>query len=148
MILANLNAFLTQWVNWIAIVLIIVLLAILQFAKRLPSREGAIDMIGALNSRGGNILVLAGLSIWFFQVGMKFMYYLIEMVSAKKLDDSNSLAMLGIQWITGAAFGGAFGALLKTMTGDNTMSIKALSPAPVESPKTEAAPVAPEQPKP
>ena len=102
------------------VILIFSLIAIAVFIwfKKYPPMEDIASLSNVLNSRGGNILVLIILSILFFQVGMKFMYYLMDLIVQNKLSPDNAMAMLGIQWCTGAAFGGAFGALLKTMTGE------------------------------
>lgn len=97
---------------------VLLVIALFIWYKRYPPMEDLASLSNVVNSRGGNILVLVVLSLLFFQIGMKFMYYLIDLMVNNKLGPDNAMAMLGVQFCTGTAFGAAFGALLKTMTGE------------------------------
>jgi hypothetical protein len=56
----------------------------------------------------------------FFFVGMRLVYWGENMIVEHKLDTDNALILSAFNWITGAAFGGAFGAMIKTMTGEES----------------------------
>jgi hypothetical protein len=47
------------------------------------------------------------------------------------------MVMLGVNFMTGSAFGGAFGSLLKTMTGESSMNTKAPVSATLELKDTQ-----------
>jgi hypothetical protein len=102
------------------------LFALLVFAliwgKRMPSIQGLIDCANILNSKGGNLLLLALMSAGFFWSAVHFAYYLIELMVNKTLTADNAIALSTFNFVTGTAFGGAFGALLKGMSGEAVTS--------------------------
>lgn len=97
-----------------------VLLLILIFTNRIPTLQTFRIAMRALNDRGGNILVLLILTGWFFHASLGLFYYAIEAMKHKELDDKSAVLLMGLQFVTGVAFGGVFGALLKTMTGSDS----------------------------
>lgn len=96
----------------------------LQLANRLPTVQGVKHLISTLNDRGGNILVLFVMSMIFFYEGLRLIYYAVSMIKGGQIDSTNAIILQGLQWITGAAFGGAFGAMLKTMNPANERSMQ------------------------
>lgn len=116
--------------------------------KLFPGEESFSGFATVINSRGGNIVLLAVMSLFFFVHSMRLIYQLIDMAKDGKIDATNAIAMMGIQFVTGSAFGGSFGALLKTMTGesskarssDTTDVTSSITSTVTETPKVEAAP--------
>jgi hypothetical protein len=92
-------------------------LLLLLLSRRLPAMESFERLVHLMDSRGGNIALLALLTWMFFLSGMRLIYRLLDMVSNKMLTPENAIAQVGLVFVTGTAFGGAFGALLKTLTG-------------------------------
>lgn len=84
----------------------------------MPSKDDLHETIDLLNTKGGIIALLWVTSMIFFIVGMRLVYWGENMIVDHKLDTDNALILSAFNWITGAAFGGAFGAMIKTMTGD------------------------------
>ena len=95
---------------------------VLQWYGKLPHLQSIIDLITAANSRGGNILILSVASIYFFSHSIRLFYLLMDYSKDGKIGQDNAFALMGLQFATSTAFGGAFGALLKTMTGENSKS--------------------------
>jgi hypothetical protein len=93
-------------------------LFVLLYTKRMPSVEHMKEFATILNSKGGNIFVLMVMSLWFFILGMRFFYYSLGLIVQGKLTPDNAVLLMGVTFITGSAFGGFSGALLKTMTGE------------------------------
>ena len=96
------------------------LLTILQWKSKLPPVSTVQDLAAAVNSRGGNILVLAFFSVGFFWSALKFTYWIIARASDGKITVENSVAMAAFTWMTGSAFGGAFTSMVKAMTGESS----------------------------
>lgn len=93
---------------------------VLQYFRKLPSAESIQDLLAALNSRGGNILILSCFSGYFFHHSLVMFYSLLGMVKEGALTQDNAFALMGLQFVTSTAFGGFSGALLKTMTGESS----------------------------
>jgi hypothetical protein len=93
---------------------------VLAVMRRLPEPWMVKHYFSALNDRGGNILVLVLMSAWFFSVSVRIFYYAFELLGQKKLDPDNAILLMAVQFVTSSAFGGSFGALLKTMTGSDS----------------------------
>lgn len=96
------------------------LFALFLWRDKLPSIAAVQQLVGIANGRGGNIVVLVGFSVWFFHTAMGFFYRTLEMIARKELDVQNAVLMMALQFVMGTAFGGAFAALLKTMTGSDS----------------------------
>src|ERR1017187_8225960 len=92
----------------------------MQWHGKWPSVRAWGDFVAILNSRGGNILVLVLAAVYFFRYSMILFWELLRMVSNKTVTPDNAFAMMAIQFVTTGAFGGAMGALLKTMTGESS----------------------------
>lgn len=93
-----------------------VLLLLLIFSDRIPSIGTIREFVEIINTRGGNILLL-GFFVWiFFRSAMLFIYHVMAIAdSAGPIDKAQAVVVSGLGFVTGSAFGGAFGALLKTM---------------------------------
>lgn len=113
------NADLRDLMVFFVIFMTMVVLAIM---RRLPDPWAVKHYVSALNDRGGNIIVLSLLTMWFFSVSVRIFYYAFELLSQKKLEADNAILLMSVQFVTSSAFGGSFGALLKTMTGSDSMA--------------------------
>jgi uncharacterized membrane protein len=125
----------------------IVLIALLALATILmlkfgpPSRETIHYVVELANTKGGSIMILGCMSMFFFIIGIRLVYWSANMEIDHKLESDNAMVLSAMQWITGSAFGGAFGAMIKTMTGDDPSRKATIT---VESPETPQPP--PEKP--
>lgn len=138
------NYFIFSRYDFLLIVVIGLVGLILQLAGKGPEVRAMREFVNLLNSRGGNILVLGMFGIWFFSAAMRLFYHALSMVAEGKLDNSNAILLMGLQFVTGSAFGAAFGSMLKTMTGSDGVSRSGDSPTTNGSMKTVATiPVAP-----
>jgi len=94
-------------------------LGVVVWRKAWPSAAVLHDLVDLMNTKGGIILLLWMTSMIFFGVGMKMVYWGVNRMLEGKLSTDNALILSAFNWITGSAFGGAFGAMIKTMTGDD-----------------------------
>jgi hypothetical protein len=104
------------------IALLIVLWAFMQWHQKLPSTESIQNLATVLATKGGNIMILTGMGFVFFFAGLRLIYYCLSLSIDGKVSTDNAVMMLAITFVTGTAFGGTQGALLKTMTGENVKS--------------------------
>ena len=95
---------------------------VLMVLGKLPTVEGFRKLISAADDKGGNILLLAAFSGWFFSVAIGMFYYVYNMIGEKKIDGKDGVMLMGLGFATGTCFGGAFSAMLKTMTGNMTVA--------------------------
>jgi len=111
--------------RWEAQVLFLILFgtwAVMQWYDKLPSPHTIQDLFTVLNSRSGNIVMLAVASVYFFTQSLRLFYVLMDYSRDGKIGQDNAFALMALQFVTSTAFGGAFGALLKTMTGESSKS--------------------------
>lgn len=86
--------------------------------KLWPSVATVRDVAELMNAKGGIILMLGGMSMVFFFTGMRWLYWSTMLIVEKKLGADNALVLNGFNWVSGAAFMGAFGAMLSAMKGE------------------------------
>lgn len=106
----------------VELIVVIVGFLLLLLANRLPSAQGFSQFVGVMNSRGGNILILLGMVVYFTGKGIQLFYYALELIRYKQLTPDNAILLMGLTWITSQMGGGAMGALLKTMTGSDSLA--------------------------
>lgn len=89
----------------------------------LRSAAGPVDAVTklatALDSRGGNIIILVFFSLVFFISAMGLGYYLLDLMEQKLITPDNVLASSMFQFITGSAFGISIGALIQLLGGSH-----------------------------
>lgn len=124
---------------WLPIAVIVFLYLLLAMKNKLPNTKAISEFMSVLNTRGGNIFVLALASAYFFRYSMYMFNMLLGMVRDKTISEDNAFALMAIQFVTTTAFGGAMGALLKTMTGESS-----IPPAPQNSEPKNPEPKKPE----
>lgn len=84
--------------------------------NKLPQMRSFKDFLDAINSAGGHIFLLALFSFYFFKTAMQLFYHTLNLPE-DFVSKHEALIAQGYQFVTGMAFGGAWAALLKTMTG-------------------------------
>jgi len=99
---------------WLAFALIMLLWSLMQRAGKMPSARGWHVFLDSFNTRGGNIVILTLLTLFFYRTSLIFLYQMFDRAVAQ----DNSFALMGFQATT-AAWGGTMGALMKTMTSDS-----------------------------
>jgi hypothetical protein len=108
--------------DMIVLLFIFITFVVLAYLRRLPEPWVIKHYLSAINDRGGNIVVLALLSAWFFSISVRIFYYSFELLSQKRLEPDNAILLMAVQFVTSSAFGSSFGALLKTMTGSDSQT--------------------------
>jgi hypothetical protein len=116
------------WPHALILGLLTLIYLLLTFANKLPSMASFKDFADTINSAGGHIIILTLFSAWFFVAAMRFFFHILAM-PGDTITKENALVMIGVTFVTGTAFGGAWGALLKTMSG-----VKANGVAPSPTP--------------
>lgn len=107
----------------LAIIIVVVVCAMyLQVSKRGPTMSSMREFVNLTNTRGGNIFILGAFSVWFFSAAMRLFYHAFAMLAAKSLTADDAILLMGLQFVTGGAFGASFGSMLKTMTGSDGQS--------------------------
>lgn len=76
------------------------------------------ELVSILNTKGGNILLLSFFSMAFFYSSMQMFYFGLNLIVDKKISPENAVLLMGIAFVTGSAFGGAFGALITMLSGE------------------------------
>jgi hypothetical protein len=109
------------------LLLLTVFVFVLAYTRRLPPIWDIKLMLSTVNDKGGQILLLVSLSCWFFSVAMKMFYFAIQKVADKSLTPDNAVLLMGLTFVTGTAFGGSFGAFLKTLDGGNDIQRRAVN---------------------
>lgn len=89
---------------------------------KFPSSAEFTHWLDALNTRGGNILILFIGTLLGTSATMRLFYYIIQLSVDGKVMQDNAFALMGLTFLSGTITGGFLGALLKTMTGESTPS--------------------------
>lgn len=118
------------WPQYIALVVIALVYLLLVFRNKMPSMNSFKDFVDAINTAGGHILVLTLFSLYFFRTAMRFFFHVLGLPD-EVVTKQNAVIMTGIAFLTGTAFGGAWAALIKTMTGGKA---NGEAPSPTNSP--------------
>jgi hypothetical protein len=114
------------WEMWAGVIVVYLSFMVMWYQGKLPSVGVWQDFATITNSRGGNIIILAVASVFFFYRAEHMYYTVVQLIQNGTIASDNGIALNGLTFDTGA-FGSAFGALLKTMSPD------APSPAPSTS---------------
>jgi hypothetical protein len=110
--------------KWDVIVFVTLLLVvlILIFRNKVPSVSVIREFVEIANTRGGGIILLSFFTWIFFRSAMLFIYHILSMANqtGTTVDKAQAVVTAGLGFVTGSSFGGAFGALLKTMNPPQT----------------------------
>ena len=105
--------------KWDVIVFSVLLLValLLVFKNKIPSVSVIREFVEIANTRGGGIILLSFFTWIFFRSAMLFIYHILSMANqtGTTVDKAQAVVTAGLGFVTGSSFGGAFGALLKTM---------------------------------
>ena len=102
-----------------AVAIIVGFYALFLYLGKLPSIDSIQALANVVNTKGGNILALGMFSLVFFFTGLGLIYWSLNRMMEGKLTVDNAVLMMGLSWISGTAFGGAFSSMLKVMSGEN-----------------------------
>jgi hypothetical protein len=131
--------------------LVLLVYLVLVFTKNAPPIDSIRHFADIMADRGGVILILTVMSLFFFEQSMRLFYVVIDLVSTKQLESQNAIALMAIQFASNSAFGMSFGALLTTMKANAPpASMNAADPAAPGAPAADigAALPAPASPSP
>lgn len=116
------GAVLNQYATWLAVGALIGLWAVMQWHRKLPTIDSLHALAEVVNSRGGNILVLIGLTVFFFMVSVKLFYKVIDFEVGGYIKQDDAFVLMALQFVMGTMTGGFSAALLKTMNGESSRS--------------------------
>jgi len=95
---------------------VLVLYSLFLYLDKLPQMDSIQRLATMLDSKGGNIIVLVGLALYFFHDAQVMYYVVIDKIKDGTITADNGIALNGLMFATGA-FSGVSGALLKVMSG-------------------------------
>ena len=98
---------------------VLAVLTVLYVLKRLPGIAAFGEFARIADTHGGNIAILAILTVFFFCVSLGFLYYVVDLLEDHTITPDNTMVLLILNWLTGSAFGTTLGALVKTMNSEN-----------------------------
>lgn len=98
------------------------------WTNRLPSLETIVKLLEALNTKGGNLMLLSFFTGLFAIISIRTFLYIIDLSVNGKMPQDNTFALQAIAWVTGGLTTGFMGALLKTMTGDAPVHKEIVNP--------------------
>jgi hypothetical protein len=104
------------WQQYVFFGSLLLVYLILVFSKNLPPMKSFQEFADTINSAGGHIIILSAFSGWFFLTAMRFFFHVLGLPD-EVITKNNAVIMTAIAFLTGTAFGGAWGALIKTMSG-------------------------------
>jgi hypothetical protein len=130
------------WKEYTAVGVILLIWMIMVFTNKLPSMASFKDFADTINSAGGHIIILSIFSGWFFVSAMRFFFHSFSLPD-EIITKHDALVMNAVSFLTGTAFGGAWGALIKTMSGGKANGPNGVPPA--NAPDTLTASLVPEK---
>lgn len=149
---------------WMVGLALIMMYGGFSFLKLWPNIDSLTRLVDMINTKGGNIIILMWLSVYFYHDTMAAYWSVVELIKSGTIASDNGIALNALTF-SSTAFGAVSGALLKVMSGEEskppvgmsnitrtTNSTMPVDPAPTDSsaaivvPKKVAIPVAP-QPK-
>jgi hypothetical protein len=101
---------------YILLGVVLVLYIVGMITNKLPTTGAIHDLVAMVDSKGGNIIILFFLAMYFFHRTEQMYYGVMALVNTGKIASDNGVALNGLLFCTGA-FGSVSGALLKVMTG-------------------------------
>ena len=121
------------WQGYAVLGTLLFVYLVLVFTRRLPSMASFKDFADTINSAGGHIIILSLFSGWFFVSAMRFFFHVLGLPD-EVITKHDAIIMTGVGFLTGTAFGGAWGALIKTMSGGKANGSGDSSAAPAATP--------------
>jgi hypothetical protein len=102
----------------VVVVVLIVAAGLFSHYRLWPAIASIRDLADLMNTKGGVILLLGVFSAVFFFAGMRWLYWTTMLIVHKDITPDNAVIGMGFSWISGAAFGSSFGAMLNSMKGE------------------------------
>lgn len=133
--------FVFGWREYGILAALLITYLLLVFTKNLPTMASFKDFTDTINTAGGHIVLLSLFSGWFFVTAMRFFLHVLGLPD-DVITKHDAIIMTGVGFLTGTAFGGAWGALIKTMSGGKA---NGTTPPPTNGPDTLTATVTPEK---
>jgi hypothetical protein len=121
-----------KWTDFGIFCIIIGVYLLLVFRNKMPNMSTFKDFVDAINTAGGHIVLLSVFSFYFFRTAMRFFLHVLGLPD-EVVTKNNAIIMTGIGFLTGTAFGGAWGALIKTMSGGKANGTPPVVDAPAAS---------------
>ena len=84
--------------------------------NKFPTIHGFINFTNALNTKGGNILILTLMVVVSNSVAMKFIYFMVDLSIQGKLTKDNALGLAAFSYVTAQVSGAILGAWLKALS--------------------------------
>lgn len=104
---------------FIAVGVFCLTLIVMRLTKNRLSTQAFQEVASAMNTKGGNVLVLAIMSLFFFVATMWLAFVVLQDIKAGTLREDNAIALMALQFCMNSAFSACLGAMLKTMTGES-----------------------------
>jgi hypothetical protein len=104
------------WPEYLFLIAFVVIALTLIFMKRGPTMKAFQDFVDTINTAGGHIVILTIFTGWFFVSAMRFFFHTLGLPD-EVITKHDAIIMNAVSFLTGSAFGGAWGALIKTMSG-------------------------------
>lgn len=89
------------------------------FLKLWPQIDSLTRLVDMLNTKGGNIIILGGLAVYFYHDTMVAYWSVVNLVKEGTIAADNGIALNALAF-SATAFGGVSGALLKVMSGEES----------------------------
>lgn len=118
-------------VSEVSFIIIMAWLSVFWWHGKFPSIDSFKKTLEVLDSKGGNIAVLALFALLGIFTSIRLMYYILQLSVDGKLQQDNSFALLTVQFMTNTITGGFIGAMLKTMSGSATVAPVTVPTVPV-----------------
>src|ERR1039458_3059201 len=100
----------------VALLLGIVAVLVLALYGKLRTVASFVTFCNAINTRGGNIVLLSFMVFLLVTMSMKYVYFLVGLEITGSLTKESALAMNGFTFITGGVTGLILGAFLKALS--------------------------------
>lgn len=105
-------------IGWAGLLFMLLLAGLFVYLTKRFEPRAIRELVSIVNTKGGNILLLAVMSLIFFISSMTFFYYSLSLIVNKQITPDNAILLMGVQFATSSAFGGSFGALIAILSGD------------------------------
>lgn len=144
---------------WMVGLALIAMFGGFSFLKIWPNIDSLTRLVDMINTKGGNIILLMWLSVYFYHDTMAAYWSVVELIKGGTIASDNGIALNALTF-SSTAFGAVSGALLKVMSGEeskppvgmsdmtrttrSTLPVETTPPTDPAPPKKVAIPVAPQ----
>lgn len=100
----------------VAMLATIIAIGVLAGKGKLPTVASFITFCNAINTRGGNIVLLSLMLLIFNAAAVKYLYFVVGLEISGKLTKESAIALTGLTYVTGQICGNVMGAWLKALS--------------------------------